>query len=76
MSSAKQKPFSPGQCVKNNNVAHSSHNVLNINDGGLWQFAESVSVVCYEYLAMTSPSSMLVPDHCVCKGQHSTFDDS
>ena len=25
---------------------------------------------------MTSPSSMLVPDHCVCKGQHSTFDDS
>ena len=25
---------------------------------------------------MTSPSSMLVPDHCVCKGQQSTFDDS
>ena len=25
---------------------------------------------------MTSPSSMLVPDHCVCQGQHSTFDDS
>ena len=25
---------------------------------------------------MTSPSSMLVPDHCVNKGQHSTFDDS
>ena len=40
------------------------------------QFAESVPVVCYEYLAMTSPSSMLVPDHCVCKAQHSTFDDS
>ena len=28
------------------------------------------------WVAMTSPSSMLVPDHCVCKGQHSTFDDS
>ena len=25
---------------------------------------------------MTSTSSMLVPDHCVCTGQHSTFDDS
>ena len=25
---------------------------------------------------MTSPSSMLVPDHCVRKGQHLTFDDS
>ena len=25
---------------------------------------------------MTSPSSILVSDHCVCKGQHSTFDDS
>ena len=25
---------------------------------------------------MTSPSSILVPDHCVWKGQHSTFDDS
>ena len=25
---------------------------------------------------MTSPSSMLVLAHCVCKGQHSTFDDS
>ena len=28
------------------------------------------------WVPMTSPSSMLVPDHCVCKGQHSTFDDS
>ena len=28
------------------------------------------------WVFMTSPSSMLVPDHCVCKGQHSTFDDS
>ena len=27
------------------------------------------------WVPMTSPSSMLVPDHCVCKGQHSTFDD-
>ena len=24
---------------------------------------------------MTSPRSMLVPDHCVRNGQHSTFDD-
>ena len=30
-------------------------------------------MVCYEYLAMKSPSSMLVPDHCLSKGQHSTF---
>ena len=37
MSSAKQKPFlSRSQCVNNNNVAHSSHSGLNINDGGLW----------------------------------------
>ena len=28
------------------------------------------------WVPMTSPSSMLDPDHCVCKGQHSTFDDS
>ena len=28
------------------------------------------------WVLMTSPSSMLVTDHCVCKGQHSTFDDS
>ena len=28
------------------------------------------------WVPMTSPSSMLVPDHCVCKGQHSTFEDS
>ena len=28
------------------------------------------------WVLMTSPSSMLVPDHCICKGQHSTFDDS
>ena len=28
------------------------------------------------WVFMTSPSSMRVPDHCVRKGQHSTFDDS
>ena len=28
------------------------------------------------WVLMTSPSSMLVPDHCVRKGQHATFDDS
>ena len=28
------------------------------------------------WVLMTSPSSMLVPDHCVRKGQHLTFDDS
>ena len=45
------------QCVNsNNNIAHSSHIGLNINDGCMWtvaislQFAESVPVVCYEYL--------------------------
>ena len=31
---------------------------------------------CVLWALMTSPSSMLVQDHCVCKGQHSTFDDS
>ena len=33
---------------------------------------------CVLWVPMTSPSSMLVPDHCVCKGQHSNsmFDDS
>ena len=28
------------------------------------------------WVFMTSPNSMLIPDHCVRKGQHSTFDDS
>ena len=28
------------------------------------------------WVLMTSPSSMLVPDHCVRNGQHLTFDDS
>ena len=47
--------LSRSQCVNNNNVAHSNHSGLNINDGGLWtvaislQFAESVPVVCCEY---------------------------
>ena len=38
--------------------------ICRVNSGGvLW-------------VLMTSPSSMLVPDHCFRKGQHSTFDDS
>ena len=36
MPSAERKPFYPGlNCAYNNNVAHSSHSGLNINDGGL-----------------------------------------
>ena len=70
--------LSQSQCVNNNNVAHSSHSGLNINDGGLWRFncnlpSQSWCVVMSTYTCMTSPSSMLVPDHCVCKWQHSTF---
>ena len=39
---------------------------------GLW--LASLGGVLWEL--MTNPSSMLVPDHCIRKGQHSTFDDS
>ena len=35
-----------------------------------------VSPGCVLWVLMTSPSSMLVPDHCVWKGEHSAFDDS
>ena len=46
---------------------------------GLWRLNCNLpgqSRWCVMSTYMTSPSSMLVPDHCVCKGQHSTFDDS
>ena len=45
---------------------------------GLWRFNCNlpVSPGGVLWVLMTSPSSMLVPDHCVCKGQHSMFDDS
>ena len=42
---------------------------------GLWRFNCNLPSQS-RWCVMTSPSSMLVPDHCVRKGQHLTFDDS
>ena len=70
------------QYVNNNDVAHSSHSGLNINDGGLWteaislQFAESVPVVCYEYLWQVPVPCWSQIISSVRGRQHSTFDYS
>ena len=57
-------------------VSSVAHSHLEESAGGVVGEVVGVGLVC-SFLGVSLGFLMLVPaDHCVCKGQHSTFDDS